>query len=66
LSAPGRTYILPKSENVSSNAWHAAAFAQTANETPAHTFFASDADANVTLYLLPTTNSPTFFRLEAQ
>ena len=66
LSAPGRTYRLPKSKSASSNTWETAVFAQAANEPPEHTLFSSDADANVTLYLLPTTNSPSFFRLEAQ
>lgn len=66
LSAPGRTYTLPKTENVHSNAWRVAEFSQTANETPEQTFFNSEQDANVTLYLLPTTNSAAFFRLEAQ
>ena len=66
LSAPGRTYTLPKSTNVGSNKWSTVEFAQTANEPPAQRFFTSDIDANVTLYLLPTTNSAAFFRLEAQ
>lgn len=66
LAAPGRTYRLPKSKNASSNTWESAVFAQTVHETPAHTLFTSDTDANVTLYLLPTTNASAFFRLEAQ
>ncbi len=66
LSAPGRTYRLPKSSNASSNTWETALFAQAADEPPARTFFYSDTDANVTLYLLPSTNTAAFFRLEAQ
>lgn len=66
LSAPGRTYRLPKTKNVSSNTWNTAEFALTADQTPAQTFFNSEQDANVTLYLLPTTNSAAFFRLEVQ
>jgi len=66
LSAPGRTYRLPKTKNVSSNTWNTAEFALTADKTPAQTFFTSEKDANITLYLLPSTNGATFFRLEAQ
>ena len=66
LAAPGRTYRLPKSKSAGSNTWETAVFAQATNEPPAHTLFASDTDANVTLYLLPVTNAPAFFRLEAQ
>lgn len=66
LSAPGRTYTLPKTANVSSNAWNQADFALAVDEQPARTFLHSEMDANVTLYLLPTTNSAAFFRLEAK
>jgi len=66
LSAPGRTYTLPKSKNVSSNSWGTAEFALTSSESPAKTFYNSEVDANITLYVLPSTNTPTFYRLEAQ
>jgi hypothetical protein len=66
LSAPGRTYRLPKSKSTSSNTWEMAVFAQHAQETPAQTFVTSEQDANITLYVLPTTNAAAFFKLEAQ
>ncbi len=66
LSAPGRTYRLPKSKNARTNTWETAVFAQTTNEPPAQTLYTSEQDADITLYLLPTTNAPAFFRLEAQ
>jgi len=66
LSAPGRTYSLPKTANVNSNAWNHADFALTADQQPARTFLHSEVDDNVTLYLLPTTNSAAFFRLEVK
>lgn len=66
LSAPGRTYRVPKSKSVSSNSWETAVFAKTASEPPDQTFFTSEQDDNITLYLLPTTNTAAFFRLEAQ
>jgi hypothetical protein len=66
LSSPGRTYTLPTKKHASSNEWSTAAFAMTTNEPPAQTFFTSEQDANITLYLLPTTNTPAFFRLEAR
>ncbi len=66
LSAPGRTYTVPKTANVSSNAWNQADFALTVDEQPARKFLHSEVDDNVTLYLLPTTNSAAFFRLEAK
>lgn len=65
LSAPGRTYTLPKVSNMSSNAWDQADFATTADKQSMQTFLHTEADANVTLYLLPTTNSA-FFRLGVQ
>jgi len=66
LSAPGRTYRLPKSKSTSSNTWEMAVFAQRANETPAQTFLMTEQDANITLYVLPTTNAAAFFKLEVQ
>ncbi|MEI6647934.1 MAG: hypothetical protein WCP12_17990 [bacterium] len=66
LSAPGRTYTLPTKKHASSNDWSTAAFATSTNEAPAETHFTSEQDANITLYLLPTTNTPALFRLEAQ
>ncbi len=66
LSAPGRTYRLPKTKNVNSNTWNTAEFALTADKTSMQTFLNSAKDANITLYLLPTTNTASFFRLEVQ
>ncbi len=65
LAAPGRSYLLPRSENVRSNLWRAAEFGLSADLAALKTFLASEQDAQITLYLLPGTNSPAFFRLEA-
>ena len=65
LAAPGRTYTLPHQDNLVSNQWTESELALSTNETPARTFYGSDKDAFVTLYLLPT-NSSAFFRLDVQ
>jgi len=57
---------LPKTKNVNSNTWNTAEFALTADKTSMQTFLNSAKDANITLYLLPTTNTASFFRLEVQ
>lgn len=66
LSAPGRTYTLPWSSNIRSNALDTAVFSVTPNALSAQTFYTSDQDANTTLYLLPTTNASAFYRLQVQ
>ncbi len=65
LSAPGRSYVVPRSANMATNVWRAAEFGLTADLSSLKTFFASEQDEHLTLYLLPGTNSPAFFRLEA-
>lgn len=65
LAAPGRSYLVPKSENVRSNLWRAAEFGLTHDLSALKTFLSSEQDAQITLYLVPGTNSPAFFRLEA-
>jgi hypothetical protein len=65
LAAPGRSYLVPRSENVRSNLWRTAEFALAHDLSAWKTFLASEQDAQVTLYLVPGTNSPAFFRLEA-
>lgn len=57
LSAPGRTYTVPRSENLTSNRWTEAELSLTTNERPTQTFYGSEKDAFVTLYLLPTNNA---------
>ena len=65
LAAPGRSYLLPRSENVRSNLWRAVEFGLTPDLSALKTFLASEQDAQITLYLVPGTNGPAFFRLEA-
>jgi hypothetical protein len=65
LSAPGRSYTVPRSGDARSNSWSEAEFRLSAGESSAATFLTSEQDAHVTLYLLPSTNSAAFFRLEA-
>jgi hypothetical protein len=64
LSAPGRTYVVPRTDNLATGSWSAAELALSTNELPARPFFSSPRDAYVTLYLLPTTN--TTYRLDVQ
>ena len=65
LSAPGRTYTLPRSDDLAANQWTDAELALTTNETPTRTFYGSDKDAFVTLYLLPAAANAAH-RLEVQ
>ncbi len=59
LSAPGRTYTVPQTENLVSNVWRGSELSLSTNLPPSQTFFSSPSDAYVTLYLLPT-NSVSF------
>ena len=65
LSAPGRTYTLPRSDDLASNQWTDSVLALTTNESPARTFYGSDKDAFVTLYLLPAATNASY-RLDVQ
>ena len=65
LSAPGRTYTVPRSGDLVSNRWTDAELALATNETPARTFYGSEKDAYVTLYLLPTATNAAY-RLDVQ
>lgn len=53
LSAPGRTYTVPRSDDLASGEWSDADLSLATNETPARAFYGSEKDAFVTLYLLP-------------
>ena len=65
LSAPGRTYTVPRSDDLSSNRWTDAELSLATNETPSQAFYGSEKDAFVTLYLLPAgTNAA--YRLDVQ
>jgi len=65
LSAPGRNYAVPRSENLGSNQWSVAEFSISTNELPARTFYFSAIDEYVTLYLI-STNHASFLRLEVK
>lgn len=65
LAAPGRSYTVPKTVGMHTNAWGATAFRQTPGDASSRTFLSSEQDAFVTLYLLPGTNAASFYRLEA-
>lgn len=64
LSAPGRTYTVPQTDNLTSNLWTASKLSLASNVPPAQRFFSSPTDAYVTLYLLPTNNAA--FRLDVK
>ena len=64
LSAPGRTYTVPQTENLVSNAWTASELSLSTGLPPSQAFFSSPSDAYVTLYLLPTNNVS--FRLDVK
>ncbi len=66
LTAPDRTYRLPNSSNLNSNAWDYPALGLTTNAASAQSFYTSPQDATTTLYLQPTTNSSAFYRLEVE
>jgi hypothetical protein len=66
LSAPGRTYVLPRSDKLLSNQWTDSELSVTTNEVPTRTFYSSERDAFVTLYLLPAATNAAFFRLEVK
>ena len=65
LSAPGRTYTVPQSDNLVSNQWTEAEISLTTNEPPSRTFYGSEKDAYVTLYLLPAVTNGSL-RLDVQ
>ena len=64
LSAPGRTYAVPQTENLVSGSWTASELSLATNAPPSQAFYSSAADAYVTLYLLPTNNVS--FRLDVK
>ncbi len=64
LSAPGRTYTVPQTDDLTSPAWTASELSLATNVPPAQRFFSSPTDAYVTLYLLPTNNAA--FRLDVK
>lgn len=65
LSAPGRTYTVPRSDNLTSSQWTDVDLALTTNATPSQAFYGSEKDAFVTLYLLPTATNAAY-RLDVQ
>jgi len=67
LAAPGRVYAIPTSTSarMSSNTWSQAYFRMNTNTVSTQQFYTSDADADITLYLTPTTNTA-FYGLEVQ
>jgi hypothetical protein len=65
LSAPGRTYTVPQSDNLTSNQWTDAELSLSTNETPSRAFYGSEKDAYVTLYLLPAATNASY-RLDVQ
>ena len=56
---------MPRTGDLVSNRWTDAELALATNETPARTFFGSEKDAYVTLYLLPTATNAAY-RLDVQ
>ena len=64
LSAPGRTYTVPQTDNLTSNSWTASELSLASNVPPSQAFYSSPSDAYVTLYLLPTNNAT--FRLDVK
>ncbi len=64
LSAPERNYAVPRAENLTSNQWNAAEFSMSTNEKPARTFYFSETDEYVTLYMISTNHAS--FRLEVK
>ena len=65
LSAPGRTYTVPRSDDLVSNRWTDADLSLATNETPSRAFYGSEKDAFVTLYLLPAATNAAY-RLDVQ
>ncbi|MCF7837325.1 MAG: hypothetical protein K9N49_01720 [Candidatus Marinimicrobia bacterium] len=64
LAAPGRTYTLPRSDNLVSNQWTDAELSLSSNVPPNRTFYGSEKDQIVTLYLFPTNQAA--FRLDVR
>lgn len=65
LSAPGRTYAIPTTTALGSNNWGHAYFRAATNAVSAQDFYVSDADATITLYVVPTTNA-SYYGLEVE
>ncbi|VGO20810.1 hypothetical protein [Pontiella sulfatireligans] len=65
MTAPGRSYTLPKTGQLSSNQWEYASFSQSTNSEPSKRFLYAEADQYMTLFIQQETNSA-MFRLEVQ
>ena len=65
LSAPGRTYTVPRADDLASSQWTDAELSLTTNETPSQSFYGSEKDEFVTLYLLPAATNASY-RLDVE
>ena len=65
LSAPGRTYTVPRADDLASSQWTDAELSLTTNETPSRSFYGSEKDEFVTLYLLPAATNASY-RLDVE
>lgn len=64
LAAPGRTYTLPGSDDLASGQWANSVVSLSTNVTPNRTFYGSEKNQIVTLYLVQTNRAS--FRLDVR